>query len=363
MQHEWDRERLERWFEGEIAGARDLRIEGLDRLSIGHSAETVLLSLAWRESGRDVRRDAVLRLRPPPPGLLEPYDLHKQFRILRALESTPVPAPRVLGYEGTGAVLGREFYAMERVMGTVYERSVPPELAAAPERLGRMTRSLVEALAAIHCVELHATGLAELGDGRDYLARELSHWSGELRRVQRGRLPALERLQAELERSMPASSARVALVHGDAKPGNFAFDGDRVSGVFDWEMASIGDPLCDIGWAEFNWTTPSSITHQPGALGRDAFVALWQELSGIRAQRREWYRALGGFKMVVIMLVASMLFDQGASDDLRFAQMGLAVHPYTRLALAELGIEDELASGPVTPREERVRTVRERALA
>jgi len=348
-------ERLTSWFASQLPRARDVRIEGLDRLSVGHSAETLLLTLVWLEGASELRRDVVLRLRPPKPGLLEPYDLHKQFTILRALEATEVRAPRALWYEPSGSVLGREFYAMERVEGMVYERSVPPELAAAPERLGRMSHSLVESLAAIHRVDLRATGLDRLGDGRGFLPRELGHWTSEMRRVQRGPLPALERLQHELERRIPEPTPRVTLLHGDAKPGNFAFEGDRVAGVFDWEMASIGDPLCDIGWAEFNWVTPNAITARSGSLTRDEFVELWQRLSGIPAHHRDWYRALGGFKMVVIMLVASMLFDAGHSDDPRFAQMGMAVHPFTRKALAELGIEDALEPGPVLPRAERMR--------
>jgi aminoglycoside phosphotransferase (APT) family kinase protein len=228
---------------------------------------------------------------------------------------------------------------MERLGGTVYERSLPEDVAAAPERLARMSRSLVESIAAIHRVDLRATGLDTLGDGRGFLERELDHWSREMRRVQGGPLPELERLRTELERRKPEQSPLATLVHGDPKPGNFAFENDRVAAVFDWEMASIGDPLADIGWAEFNWTTPNSLTNQPGSLSRDEFVALYQELTGIPVRHREWYRAFQGYKMVVIMLVASALFDGGFTADVRFAQMGLAVPVYTAQALAELGIQ------------------------
>jgi aminoglycoside phosphotransferase (APT) family kinase protein len=223
-----------------------------------------------------------------------------------------------------------------------------------------MSRSLVEQLAAIHTVDLQRTGLdgiASLGDGRDFLTRELDFWSAEVTRVQRGRLPALERLVVELRDRQPAPSKVVTLVHGDAKPGNFAFVDDEVSAVFDWEMVALGDPLTDIGWAELNWSTPNAFTNLPGSLTRDELVARYQELTGIEVVERPWYRALQTYKMVVIMLVAAMLFDAGDSDDIRFAQMGMAVHHYTRAALAELGIHDDLESGPVTAREERVRAV------
>jgi aminoglycoside phosphotransferase (APT) family kinase protein len=191
------------------------------------------------------------------------------------------------------------------------------------------------------------------------VANESAIWWFSPRRVQRGPLPALERLLAELQRRRPHQSPTVTLVHGDPKPGNFAFDNDRVSGVCDWEMASVGDPLADIGWAEVNWSTPNAFTSQPGSLSRDDFAALYQELTGIPVRQREWYRAFQSYKMSVIMLVASMLFDRGHTDDVRFAQMGFAVHPCTVQALADLGIDADLDPGPVVPRAERLREVSE----
>jgi aminoglycoside phosphotransferase (APT) family kinase protein len=351
---------LTNWFETQLTDADDVRVDGLDRVELGHSAETILLTLAWSVGGDQHRRDVVLRVRPPEPGLLEPYDLEKQFRILRALEPTPVRSPKVFWYEGTGEVLDRPFYVMERVAGTVYERTVPDELAGAPDRLRRMSQSLVENLAAIHLVDVEAAGLEFLGDGSGYLPRELEWWTAEMHRVQRGPLPALERLCRELHATIPEQCPTVTLVHGDAKPGNFAFEHDAVSGVFDWEMTSVGDPLTDLGWTEFNWTTPGSFTARPGSLTPDEMVELYQQLTGITVRHRDWYVALELYKMLVILLVAAMLFDGGASDDLRFAEMGGAIPPYTVAALARLGIDEPLEPGPVMAREERVREVKRR---
>ena len=353
--------RLAAWFAAQLPGSPEsVRVEGLSRVTLGHSAETMLLSLHWHDGGEEQQRELVVRLRPPAPGLLEPYDLQRQFAILRALEATPVRSPRVFWYEGSGEVLGREFYVMERLDGTVYEQGVPPELTGASDRIARMSRSIVEQLAAIHRVDPGQANLGFLGDGRVFLDRELAHWAGEMHRVQRGTLPALERLLAELIARKPEPSSSVTLVHGDPKPGNFAFVDDEVSAVFDWELTTLGDPLADIGWAELNWTTPGSFTNQPGALTADEFIELYENLTGIPVVHREWYRAFQGFKMVVIMLVAAMLFDRGVTDDLRFAHMGLAVDMFTRPALASLGITDDIEPGPVTAREERMREVQER---
>jgi aminoglycoside phosphotransferase (APT) family kinase protein len=349
--------RLTTWLERQLPDAEAVLIEGLSHIEFGHSAEMLVLTVAWRANAGDQRQDVVVRIRPPAPGLLEPYNLRRQFDILRALEATPVRAPRALWIDETGDVLGRPFYIMERLEGSVYERTIPSELANAPDRIHRMSEGVIEQIAAIHRVDLRATGLDILDDGRDFLDQELDHWEGEMCRVRRRPLPALERLLATLRDQRPEPTAHSTLVHGDTKAGNFAFVGDDVSGVFDWEMASIGDPMADIGWAEVTWrlTAPFSAL---SASDMDRLLVHYELLTGIVVHDRPWHRALQAFKMAVIMLVGAMLFDGGFSDDIRLADMGLAVPAVTQLGLHDLGIEDQLEPGPVTPRPERLQAVR-----
>jgi aminoglycoside phosphotransferase (APT) family kinase protein len=336
-------EALTDWLREQLPGD-DLRIEGLDRVEFGHSAEM----LAFTVVAGTERRDVVLRLRPRPPALLEPYDLTRQFDILRALNGTSVRVPRALWLEETGDVLGRPFFVMERVVGDVYEMEAPKD--APPERIRRMCLSMAEQLAAIHTVDLAATGLDSLADGATHLDREIDHWAAEMHRVQRGPLPALERLLAQLRATKPSPCPTVALVHGDAKPGNFAFGGDDVSAVFDWEMTTVGDPLTDIGWMELLWMQPVGLTSDPSAPTFDEFLARYEDLSGINPRNRQWYRALNAFKMAVICLIGSMLFDDGLSDDQRFLLNAHGISPLTQLGLADLGITEKLEDGPVMPR-------------
>jgi aminoglycoside phosphotransferase (APT) family kinase protein len=350
-------DRLGSWI-AETLDAKAVHVDGLDRVEMGHSAETLLLTLSWTDGTGDHREDVAVRIRPPAPGLLEPYDLKRQFDVLQGLEGTPVRAPRALWLETSGQVLGREFYVMERLSGTVYERHVPSELANDPQRIRRMCEAMVEQIAAIHNVDLRATGLETIADGRGYLTSELDHWSGEMRRVRRGPLPALERLVDLLRHHLPAQSSALTLVHGDAKPGNFAFEGSEVSAVFDWEMATIGDPLADLGWAEVLWEVPGSFTSRPGALTFDEFISRWEALTGMASGNRPWYRAFQAMKMAVILLVGGHLFDAGYSDDVRFMEMTYAIEPLTRTALHELGIDEALEPGPVLPRSDRIRQAR-----
>jgi aminoglycoside phosphotransferase (APT) family kinase protein len=263
--------RLTEWLRTKLPDADGVRVEGLDRVTFGHSAEMMVLTVVARRGATEERQDVVLRLRPRPPALLEPYDLERQFDILRGLADTDVPAPRALWLENSGEVLGRPFLVMNRVAGSVYEMETPPD--ATSQRIRRMCKSMAEQLAAIHSVDLSKTGLGALDDGTTHLDREIDHWANEMHRVQRGTLPALERLLQGLRATRPAPCPTITLVHGDAKPGNFAFVDDNVSAVFDWEMTTVGDPLTDIGWMELLWMQPVGITSHDAALTIDEFIS------------------------------------------------------------------------------------------
>jgi aminoglycoside phosphotransferase (APT) family kinase protein len=340
--------RLERFIADVEPDATAITVEGLSKVPMGHSAETHLFALSWREAGAERRAELVLRIRPPAPGLLEPYDLERQFRILRALEPTPVRSPGAWWYSGDPAVLGAEFYVMERLAGTVYERGVPDQLKADVAKLRRMSRSIVEAIASIHLVDLDRAELAFLERG-DALERELGHWSSEIARVRKGPTPALDRLLTELRHQRPERGSPLRLVHGDPKPGNFAFaDDGEVSGVFDWELSALGDPLADLGWAEINWVTPNAVTGQPGAISADEMVTYYEELTGIEVHSRPWYRAFQSYKIAAILLVGLMLFDDGFTEDARMAVMGGYVSHYTQMALDDLGVAGDAEHGAVS---------------
>ncbi|GLE53599.1 phosphotransferase family protein [Mycobacterium montefiorense] len=349
-------ERLTGWLRTQLPDAEDVRVEGLDRVHFGHSAEMMVLTVVTG----DIRRDVVLRLRPKPPALLEPYDLARQFNILRALQDSAVRVPRALWLEDTGDVLGQPFFVMDRVGGDVYEMEAPAD--ATDATVVRMCQSLAEQLAAIHSVDLLQTGLDALDDGSNHLHRELDHWATEMDRVKRDSLPALERLLAALRAGIPAPCPKITLVHGDAKPGNFAFTGGEVSAVFDWEMTTVGDPLTDIGWLELLWMQPVGITSHAAALNIEALLRHYQAASGITLQNRSWYRAFNAYKMAVICLIGAMLVDGGHSDDQKLMLAAYGTSMLTQVGLSELGIDELLDDGPVLPREERVQQVHPNAL-
>lgn len=336
------RGRLTEWLAAKLPHAEAVAVEGLDRVEFGHSAEMLVLTIVTRGA----RRDVVVRLRPRPPALLEPYDLAKQFTVLRALEESTVRVPRALWLEDSGDVLGRPFFVMERVAGAVYEMEAPDGDHAG---IQRMCEDMADQLAAIHTADIDALGLSSLDAGDGHLDREIDHWAGEMERVKRGPLPALERLLTELKASRPQQYPKVTLVHGDAKPGNFAFAGEKVSAVFDWELTTVGDPLTDIGYLELLWRMPVGIPAHEAAPSIDEIIAHYEASSGIEVRNREWYRALNAFKLAVINLVGAHLFDSGVTDDQRFLLNAYGIPLFTQMGLADLGVTDKLDDGPVTP--------------
>lgn len=338
-------DRLSAWLRARVGA--NARIEGLERVEFGHSAELLSATIVTEVNGAECCRDVVVRLRPPSPALLEPYDLARQFRIMQALRGSEVLVPPAPWYEPSPDVLGRPFLVMDRVPGTVYELAAP---SATGGHVRRMCHDLVDQLAAIHRIDVATAGLADLDDGATHLTREVDRWAQDMNRVALAPLPALERLLAELRDAMPPPCPRVTLVHGDAKPGNFAFVGDRVSAVFDWELATLGDPLTDLGWLELMWMQPVGITSHPGACTFDELLARWSGHTAIVPAHREWYRALAAFKMSVICLIGAMLYVSGASRDERYATNALGISMLTRLGLGELGVTDELPDGPVLAR-------------
>ena len=349
--------RLASWLSTQLPEVDSIAIEGLDSIEFGHSAEMLICTVISTTGDHVERREIVIRLRPPSPGLLEPYDLRRQFTVLKALEATPVRAPRALWIEESGEVLGRPFLVMGRLEGKVIEREMPAELAAAPERVYAMAISAIEQLAQIHLVEAGHPSLHSLAAGDNHLADELDFWGSEMARWQKGPLPMQERVLDELRRQCPEPTPRVTLVHGDPKSGNFAFVGDEVSAVFDWEMAMLGDPMMDIGWLEATWALAYPFSILTSAQ-MDELLAHYAQLSGIKVHDRPWYRAMQIYKMGIIQLVGSMLFDAGHSDDPRLAEMGYAIRMITPPALEDLGIEEDLEWGPVLASKERRATLK-----
>jgi aminoglycoside phosphotransferase (APT) family kinase protein len=309
-------EPLARFLDGEGLGEGEIHAEPVGE---GHSNVTYLV--------RRGEHEAILRRPPRPPLPPSAHDVLREARLLRAIANTPARVPRVLGVCEDERVIGAPFYVMERVGGEVITDSLPPALDDVAERR-RIADELIEALVEVHAVDWRACGLEGFGKPTGYLERQLRRFGGlwEINRTRE--LPGVERVGAWLAEHMPESEP-ATIVHGDYRLGNTMFASEapaRLVAIFDWEMATIGDPLADVGYMCMMWTQvgdPESglreqlgrVTRAEGFPTREQLVARYEQRSGRSVGDLRWYTALALWKSVIFMEGNYKRAVVGSTDD------------------------------------------------
>ncbi len=268
-----------------------------------------------------------LIVRRPPRGPLPPsaHDVLREARVLRALEGR-ARVPRVLAVCEDPSVIGAPFYVMERVEGHVVTGEVPAALDSTAER-ARMGEELVDALVEIHAVDWEDAGLLGFGKPSGYLERQLRRFLGLWEHNRTRDIPEVEQVGAWLAEHMPESPP-ATIVHGDYRLGNTMFAPQapaRLVAVFDWEMATIGDPLADLGYLSAIWIDRedpplgmfelSKVTREVGFPTRDELIARYEEKSGRAMTDIRWYRTLALWKSVVFMEGNYKRATAGSTDD------------------------------------------------
>jgi aminoglycoside phosphotransferase (APT) family kinase protein len=249
-------------------------------------------------------------LRRPPLGHRQPtaHSMRREFEVLSALAGGAVPAPRPLALGEDEAVIGAEFYVMERADGRILRS--PADVDLTPAQARRCSLALVETLAAIHGVDYEDAGLAGLGRPQGYLERQVRRWTGQLDSGIRVSAE-LRELSRRLAAAVPDRDA-AALVHGDYRIDNVVLDAadpGRIVAVLDWEMATLGDPLADLGMLLMYWRRPGErcasdvheITQAEGFLERDELVSVYAGASGADLTDLNFFVALAHFKLAVIV--------------------------------------------------------------
>ena len=284
----------------------------------GHSNVTYLL----RRGGAEV----ILRRPPRPPLPPSAHDVLREARLLAALGPTAARVPRVLAACADETVIGAPFYVMERVAGEVITRAVPEPLDAPAERR-RIGEELVDALVEVHAVDWRAAGLEGFGRPAGYLERQVRRFLGLWEHNRTRDVPAVERVGAWLGDHRPESGP-ATIVHGDYRLGNTMFAAEapaRLVAVFDWEMATIGDPLADLGYLCTLWVDRhdptgnmfelSGVTREEGFPLREELIARYEERSGRSMTDIRWYQTLALWKSIVFMEGNYKRAVSGSTDD------------------------------------------------
>jgi aminoglycoside phosphotransferase (APT) family kinase protein len=274
-------------------------------------------------------------LRRPPFGskVKSAHDMSREFRVLAKLHAVYPRAPEVLAFCDDESVLGAPFYIMQPIHGIILRQNLPPELNLTPEKARQLNESLVDNLIRLHEVDYTAAGLAELGKPDGYLARQVRGWIERYHHSRTHEYTEVEEISAWLEQNMPATqSAR--LIHNDYKFDNVVLDPSRITdiiGVLDWEMATIGDPLTDLGTTLAYWVDPtdppeikqnlSEVTTQPGSLTRREVVERYAEKTNCETRHIPFYLTFARFKLAVIVQQIFYRYHQGLTKDPRFAAL------------------------------------------
>lgn len=340
---ELDAAPLEAWIRERLPDlpAEPLKIE---QFPGGHSNLTYLLGFGDRE----------IVLRRPPFGskVKTAHDMGRELKVLSHLQGHYPKAPRTLAGCDDASVIGAPFYLMERVRGVIFrdqrrDQRPPAGLDLSPERMRALSEAVVDGLAELHSVDYRAAGLGDFGRPDGYLERQVAGWRQRWEGSRTDEVPDIERAAAWLSGHLPPGRplAESALVHNDYKYDNvvFAPDLSGIVAVLDWEMATLGDPILDLGTSLGYWIDPdddpalrmlpAGPTTLPGNLRRAEVVERYAKATGRDVSDVVFHYVFGLFKIAVIAQQIYYRFQQGLTQDPRFAAMLPAVRLLGRTAV------------------------------
>ena len=291
----------------------------------GASNLTYLLKYPGRE----------LVLRRPPVGMkaASAHDMKREFLIQSRLQPVYPLVPSMVALCDDQSVIGSDFYVMDRVVGDIFRRDIPESVTAADVSV--MADSLINGLVQLHAVD--ASILSELNKGHGYVQRQVEGWSKRYRNALTDDVPNGEKVMAWLDANRP-DDVDSCVIHGDWRIDNVVFDLEqaRIVGVLDWELATVGDPLMDLGSALAYWVDRDDEpafaslrrqpSHLPGMPTREEFVARYLQLSGRACTDFTFYEVFGLFRLAVIIQQIWARYRAGQTTNPAFAGFGDAVN-------------------------------------
>ena len=279
--------------------------------------------------------DRELVLRRPPVGTkaVSAHDMKREFLIQSRLKPVYDLVPTVIALCEDHSILGSDFYVMDRIQGEIFRRDVPETLTK--EDISVMAHSLVSGLAQLHSVD--ASVLNELNKGPGYVTRQVEGWSKRYRNALTDDVPDGEDVMSWLDANRP-DDVGSCIIHGDWRIDNMVFDlgQKKLVGVLDWELATVGDPLMDLGSALAYWIDKddepmfASLRRQPSHLDgmptRKEFIAKYLELSGRKCDDFTFYEVFGLFRLTVIIQQIWARYKAGQTTNPAFKGFGMGVN-------------------------------------
>jgi aminoglycoside phosphotransferase (APT) family kinase protein len=288
-------------------------------------------------------------LRRPPLGhvLATAHDMTREYRVMTALAPTAVPVPRTELLCADPEVIGAPFYLMEQVDGLAMRTVTDAEWLSDPRALA-LSHRLIDVLADLHLVDYTAVGLGDFGKPEGYLERQVRRWRKQLESSRSRELPGIDELAGWLDEHVPASK-RATIVHGDYRLDNVLVNRDplEINAVLDWEMATLGDPLADLGVMHIYWhgtgtedtgdAITGGLTRRHGFPPFDDLVERYAQRTGADVSNLDFYIALGYFKLAVVLEGIHYRYACGETVGEGFEKIGSLVQPLVEQGLAARG--------------------------
>jgi aminoglycoside phosphotransferase (APT) family kinase protein len=302
----------------------------------GYSNLTYLLQIENKEY--------VLR-RPPFGAIKRGHDMNREFKVQKAVKSTFKKVPIMHAYTNDVAILGAEFYIMEKIDGIILSYHQAKKLAIPPQEYTAISDAWLDTFVQLHQVDYKAVGLDTLGKPEGYVARQVTNWGKQYLKAATDDVPAAIKVMQWMEEKQP-TQYRHSLIHNDYKYDNVAFKDKswkEVVAVLDWEMATIGDPMMDLGTSLAYWTMHSdhdfvkqgipSPTVFEGNPKRSEIVQSYALKSGEAVDHLVFYYVYGLFKIAVIAQQIYYRYKHGYTTDPRFANLNKAAELCCNVAL------------------------------
>lgn len=289
----------------------------------------------------DGRRTVIVRRPPLGHVLATAHDMVREHRVISALRDTAVPVPETYAVCPGDEVIGAPFYVMELVEGTPYRLAAELE-PLGPERTRAISERMVDTLVALHSVDPDAVGLGDFGRPEGFLERQVRRWKKQLDASRSREVAGIDELHAWLAANVPAETPP-AIVHGDFRLDNLLVDeDDRVAAVLDWEMATLGDPLTDVGLLCVYQTLSgmgggaavSDAALAPGFLSSAEVLDRYAAGSGRDLTHLSFHLGLAYFKLAVILEGIHFRFTHGQTVGEGFDSIGFAVEALVAAGLA-----------------------------
>jgi len=285
-------------------------------------------------------------LRRPPIGnkVVSAHDMNREFRILTALQGHYPYSPKPIYFCADHGVLGSDFYLMSCVEGIIIRKHYPELMRLNTAQVCQQFMRLFDGLGELHSLDPQVLGLGDFGKPEGYIRRQVEGWSARYRNAHTPDSPNFDRVMTWLHDRIPSESGRACIIHNDYKLDNVVWsvrDPMRLCGVFDWEMATVGDPLMDLGCTLAYWvesTDPdfyrryrSMPSDTPGAPGRAEIVARFAQKTGMSVERIDFYYCFGLFRLAVIAQQIYCRYRQGWTQDVRFGALIDKAHGLRRM--------------------------------